>query len=57
MDLLQMLDCVLMDYVDEYAVVDVALFSARCGYLGTVERRHPSATVGGKTSDNDSAAS
>jgi hypothetical protein len=32
-DLWQMLGYVLMDYVDEYAVTDVALFSARYGYL------------------------
>jgi hypothetical protein len=29
----QVLGYVLMDYVDEYAVTDVALFSARYGYL------------------------
>jgi hypothetical protein len=32
-DLWQMLGYVLMDYVDEYAITDVALFSARYGYL------------------------
>ena len=32
-DLSQMLGYVLMDYVDEYAITDVALFSARYGYL------------------------
>lgn len=32
-DLWQMLGYVLMDYVDEFAITDVALFSARYGYL------------------------
>jgi hypothetical protein len=32
-DLWQMLGYVLMDYIDEFAVTDVALFSARYGYL------------------------
>jgi hypothetical protein len=32
-DLWQVLGYVFMDYVDEYAVTDVALFSARYGYL------------------------
>jgi hypothetical protein len=32
-DLWQMLGYVLMDYADEFAVTDVALFSARYGYL------------------------
>jgi hypothetical protein len=32
-DLWQILGYVLMDYVDEFAITDVALFSARYGYL------------------------
>lgn len=32
-DLWQMLGYVLMDYVDEFAITDVALFCARYGYL------------------------
>jgi hypothetical protein len=32
-DLWQMLGYVLMDYADEFAMADVALFSARYGYL------------------------
>ncbi len=32
-DLWQMLGYVLMDYVDEFAITDVALFSARYAYL------------------------
>ena len=32
-DLWQMLGYVVMDYVDEFAITDVALFSARYGYL------------------------
>jgi len=32
-DLWQMLGYVFMDYVDEFAITDIALFSARYGYL------------------------
>ena len=32
-DLWQLLGYVLMDYVDEFGITDVALFSARYGYL------------------------
>ena len=50
-DLWQMLGYVLMDYADEFAITDVALFSARYGYLAQWNLSTLLPQLAGKASD------